>query len=349
MTETPQPDPSPPPPRKRRERYPGRNPRKFEHKYKEQNPDAHPETLAKVIASGKTPAGTHRPIMVAEILEILNPQPGQLAVDCTLGFGGHTQEILTRILPGGRLIGIDADPIELDRTARRLRSLGYPEEAFVPVRSNYAALPVLLAERALRADLLLADLGVSSMQLDNPQRGFSTKFHGPLDMRMNPQKGEPASALLQRLTAPVLETLLRDNADEPSAARLAAHLAGKLFPSTTDLRSAIEASLPRLRAEELNMTVRRVFQALRIAVNHELASLEALLRAAPDCLSPGGCIAILTFHSGEDRRVKTSFEQGARKGVYSEISRDVTRPSPEEQRANPRSASAKLRWARRSK
>jgi 16S rRNA (cytosine1402-N4)-methyltransferase len=339
----------PPTSHKRRPRYSGKNPRRFEDKYKEHNPGRYAETVEKILASGKTPAGTHRPIMVAEILEVLAPKPGELAVDCTLGYGGHAQEILPRLAPGGKLLGLDADPIELPKTEARLRALGFGPDVFTAHRSNFAGLPqVLAANEIAGADLILADLGVSSMQIDDPARGFSVKFAGPLDMRMNPQRGQPASAFLAKISPDALAVLLVENADEPHAATLAPALAGKTFATTKSLANAIRAVLPRLNKEDSDLSVRRVFQALRIAVNDEFSALETFLRNLPASLNPGGRVAILTFHSGEDRRVKKSFEAGLRDGFYSDIAREVLRPSPAEQYANPRSAPAKLRWARRA-
>jgi 16S rRNA (cytosine1402-N4)-methyltransferase len=341
---------SPPPPRphQRRVRYAGKHPRHFEEKYKEHLPGRYAQTVAKVLAAGKTPAGMHRPVMVAEVMEALAPQPGEVAVDCTLGFAGHAQELLARIQPGGRLLGLDTDPIELPKAEARLRGLGFGADVFTALRSNFAGLPQALWQAELKgADLLLADLGASSMQLDDPGRGFSVKHEGPLDMRMNPQRGQPASVLLQRIGAEALQTLLAENADEPYAAMLAAALAGKFFATTTALAKAVRAALPRLNKEDAADSMRRVFQALRIAVNDEFSALETLLRHLPACLNPGGRAAVLSFHSGEDRRVKKSFAAGLRAGIYAEIS-GVLRPGAEERRANPRCAPAKLRWARRA-
>jgi len=340
---------SPPPPHKRRVRYSGKYPRRFEEKYKEHDPGRYAETVAKVLVSGKTPAGTHRPIMVAGILEALAPRPGEVAVDCTLGFGGHARELLARIQPGGRLLGLDSDPIELPKTEARLRGLGFGPEVFIALRRNFAGLPQALWETQIQgADLILADLGVSSMQLDDPGRGFSMKNDGPLDMRMNPGRGQPASALLAGIRAEPLRELLEENADEPHAATLAPVLAGKQFVSTTALARTIRAALPRLNKEDGDDSIRRVFQALRVAVNDEFSALETFLRQLPACLNPGGRAAVLSFHSGEDRRVKKSFQAGLRAGLYAEVS-EVLRAEPEERRANPRSTPAKLRWARRSK
>ena len=337
--------PVPPPvPHKRRVRYSGKNPRRFEDKYKEHGSD--PETIAKVIASGKTPVGTHRPIMVAEILAVLAPQPGELAVDCTLGYGGHAQEILAKISPGGKLLGLDQDPVELPKTEARLRALGFDETVFTAHRSNFAGLPQMLAANEIAgADMILADLGVSSMQIDDPARGFSVKFSGPLDMRMNPQRGQPVSALLEKIKPDALAALLAVNADEPKAVQLGAALAGKSFATTHALADAIRAALPHVAKEDCHLHIRRVFQALRIAVNDEFSALETFLRILPTCLKPNGRVVILTFHSGEDRRVKKAFETGLWGKVYSAIAEEVIRATPEEQRSNPRSAPAKLRWA----
>ncbi|HWB61719.1 MAG TPA: 16S rRNA (cytosine(1402)-N(4))-methyltransferase RsmH [Chthoniobacteraceae bacterium] len=330
-------------PHRRRPRYAGKHPRKFEEKYKERDPGRYAGTVAKVMASGKTPAGMHRPIMVAEILDALAPRPGETAADCTLGYGGHAREILARIQPGGRLVGLDVDPIELPKTETRLRALGFDEKTFSAHHSNFAGLPKVISG----ADMILADLGVSSMQFDDPARGFSMKANGPPDMRMNPNRGQPASALLQKTGADALAELFAENADEPHAQTIAAALAGRAFDGTLALADAVRRALPRLRDEERELSVRRVFQALRIAVNDEFSALDTFLRNLPLCLNPGGRVAILTFHSGEDRRVKKAFAAGLRDGVYCEISNEVIRPSAEERRDNPRSASAKLRWAKK--
>jgi 16S rRNA (cytosine1402-N4)-methyltransferase len=343
----------PPAPHVRRRRYPGRNPRAFHDKYKELNPERYRQDVERVLASGKTPAGTHIPIMVAEVLECLRPVPGDIAVDCTLGAGGHARPILDRIAPAGRLIGLDADPIELPKTEARLRAAGFGPDVFVARTANFAGLPAALAAEGLTAaNVVLADLGVSSMQFDNPDRGFSYKGVGPLDMRMNPGRGEPASALVARLDEAELSRVLEENADEPYAALLA-RLLKQHQPDTTHaaeriLRTGLAAEHPRLDKSDIKMSVRRTFQALRIAVNDEFGTLDALLRSLPLCLAPGGRVAFLTFHSGEDRRVKKAFQAGRRGGVYADVADEVIRSAKEETFANRRAASAKLRWAVRA-
>ena len=337
-----EPDETPP---RRRPRYRGKHPRAFGEKYKEHRPEQFPETIGKVLASGKTPAGTHRPVLRAEILDVLAPRPGDFAVDCTLGYGGHARAVLERIAPGGHLLALDADPIEGTRTRDRLRAAGYGPDVFTWERRNFAGLAALLVGRRPEgADLVLADLGVSSMQLDRPERGFSVRLDGPLDMRMNPERGLPASEWLNRTRPETLARALLENADEPRAERLAAALAGRNFATTGALAAAVAALVPGPDGED---TVRRVFQAVRIEVNEEFGALDALLRALPGCLAPGGRVAILTFHSGEDRRVKHAFREGLRAGGYAHAADEVIRAGLEERRANPRSTSAKLRWARR--
>jgi 16S rRNA (cytosine1402-N4)-methyltransferase len=344
-----------PVPHKRRPRYRGTHPRRFNEKYKELDPQKNPDLIEKVIASGKTPAGTHRPIMVDEILRVLAPRPGQVAVDCTLGYGGHSSQILPRLLPGGRLIGIDTDPLEIVKTEARLRAQhpALPHEALTVCHTNFAALPRVLGENGLAgADLILADLGCSSMQLDDPTRGFSYKLDGPLDLRMNPDKGRPASEWLGTVDEAQLARVLTDNADQTNAAPLAAAIlrahAQQPLRRTGQLARVVMQTLPRNASDDERKDVaRRVFQALRIEVNAEYQVLDSLLRTLPDCLNPGGCIAILTFHSGEDRRVKHAFRDAHAAGRYTEISTDVLRPTPEEIHSNPRASSAKLRFARR--
>jgi len=247
------------------------------------------------------------------------------------------------------LIGLDADPIELPKTIERLRGAGFGDAAFQAIRSNFAGLPKVLASLNIEAvDAVFADLGVSSMQLDNPERGFSFKFEGPLDMRMNPQRGQSAAGLIQGISGEALAELLAENADEPHAPIVARALAGSRFETTTALGKAIRNALPRLANDDQENSIRRVFQALRIAVNDEFGALNALLRALPGVLKVGGRAVILSFHSGEDRRVKKTFEAGLAAGLYRDIAHELVRPPATERHANPRSAPAKLRWAIRA-
>ena len=288
--------------------------------------------------------------MVSEILHVLRPRPGDVAVDCTLGYGGHSRELLSAIQPGGRLIALDTDPLELPKTEQRLRSLGVPADSLIAARTNFAGLSRTLAEHAPEgADVLLADLGLSSMQIDDPARGFSYKQDGPLDMRMNPQRGVSAAEWLSKVSVAELAGALVENADEPRAVLLAKAIvqAQSEYPlmTTLDLAELIRRQLSRLSTDVTSATIQRVFQAIRIAVNDEFEVLDALLRQLPLCLKSGGRVAILSFHSGEDRRVKQAFKQGLTSGDYSQIAPDVTRASYDEQHANPRSAPAKLRWA----
>jgi 16S rRNA (cytosine1402-N4)-methyltransferase len=346
-------DPDAAPGHIRRVRYKGKHPRAFHEKYKELNSERYADEVAKVLASGKTPAGTHVPIMVDELLDCTRPAPGEVAVDCTLGGGGHARALLERLQPGGRLIGLDLDPLELPKTEARMRAAGYGHESFTARVGNFAGLGQALgAENLAAADIVVADLGVSSMQIDNPDRGFSYKGAGPLDMRMNPSRGEPASDLLARTSEAALATLLDENADEPHAVLIARLLKEHRLTTTQSMERAVRMglnkALPRLPKADVKMSTRRTFQALRIAVNDEFSALDALLRALPHCLAPGGRVAIITFHSGEDRRVKKAFQAGARAGIYSDVAREVIRSSMSETRANRRAAAAKLRWAVRA-
>jgi 16S rRNA (cytosine1402-N4)-methyltransferase len=347
------PPPDAPPAHVRRRRYAGKNPRAFHDKYKELSPERYPADVQRVLGSGKTPAGMHVPIMVREVLECLRPAPGDVAVDCTLGGGGHARAILERIQPGGRLIGLDVDPLELPRAEASLRAAGFGADVFVARQGNFAGLAKALeADGRFHADVILADLGVSSMQFDNPHRGFSYKGVGPLDMRMNPQRGEPASELIARMSEDALAILLENNADEPHSHLIATLLKARPIDTTHAadrvLRAGLTSALPRLDKADVKMSIRRTFQALRIAVNDEFSALEALLRSLPQCLVPGGRVAILTFHSGEDRRVKKAFQAGRREGAYSDVASEVIRSAKEETFANRRASSAKLRWAVRA-
>ena len=345
------------PPHKRRVRYSGTHPRQFEEKYKELDPTRHAAEVDKVMQRGQTPAGMHRSICVDEILGILNPQPGETGLDVTLGFGGHTQALLPKVMPGGRMFGMDVDPIELPRTTERLRALGFDETVLSVHRKNFSEMATLLPLAGGGFDFVLADLGVSSMQIDNPVRGFSFRADGPLDLRLDPTSGQSASELLLSVTRAHLRDLLTDNSDEPFAVPLAAALQGQYLETTVQLADLIRATMERVfkpslpqeeRLTETKKVLQRTFQALRIEVNNEFGVLDNLLESLPGCLKPGGRVAILSFHSGEDRRVKKAFQTGERNGTYARVAPDPIRASFEERRANSRSTSAKLRWAVRA-
>lgn len=349
MSDTPD---DPAPVHKRRPRYRGTHPRRFEERYKELDSGRYPGIVPHVLAKGRTPAGQHVPIMVDEIIEALAPRPGERVVDVTLGYGGHARRLLDRVLPGGALLGLDADPLELPRTEARLREAGYGPEAFTARRCNFAGLAGALAERGWGdgADVVLADLGLSSMQIDNPARGFGYGADGPLDMRMNPNRGLAAAEWLERAGLEQLVRAFRDNADEPAAEPLAEALVARRghLRTTRDLADAVLEASRWLGRDDGDASVRRVFQALRIEVNDEFGALDALLRALPGALRPGGRAAILSFHSGEDRRVKHAFAAGERDGTFAAVAPEVIRATPAERHANPRSKPAKLRWARRA-
>jgi 16S rRNA (cytosine1402-N4)-methyltransferase len=291
--------------------------------------------------------------MVDEVLRCLQPMPGEVAVDCTLGGGGHALAILEHLRPGGRLFGIDVDHLELPHADARLRRAGVSDARFECRHGNFADISSLLSREGIAAaDLVLADLGVAARQVENPLRGFSYKVPGPLDMRMNPSQGEPAWQLLARLGVDALASILRENADEPHADVIAALLKSQNI-ATTDaaerlVRMGLHRAVPALTNADVKRSLRRTFQALRIAVNDEFASLDTLLTSLPQLLAPGGRAVILTFHSGEDRRVKKAFQAGHRAGVYADIATDVVRSKKEETFANRKAAAAKLRWAVRA-
>ena len=340
-------------PHKRRVRYSGTHPRKFSEKYKELNPEKYQDTIERVISKGSTPAGMHISICVQEILTFLQIKPGMKGLDATLGYGGHSRKMLEALQGRGHLYALDVDPIEIVKTTKRLREAGFSEEIFTPISENFANVD-RVAEQYGSFDFLLADLGVSSMQIDNPERGFSYKQEGPLDLRLNPQNGEPASERLRKMNREEIEGMLIDNSDEPYAAEIARAIAGRnrkgqKIDTTTKLAELIGETLTFLpekeRKEAVKKSCARVFQALRIDVNSEFEVLEAFLTKLPSCMAPGGRIAILTFHSGEDRLVKRAFKEGKKAGIYSEVAEDVIRPSSEECAKNPRAKSTKMRWA----
>jgi 16S rRNA (cytosine1402-N4)-methyltransferase len=341
------------PKRPRRVRYKGTHPKSFKEKYKELQPEQYSDDVAKVLQQGRTPAGMHRSICVTEILEFLKIQPGQIGLDATLGYGGHSLEMLKCLVPGGKLFAIDVDPLELPRTRERLNSLGYGAEVLVIKKMNFSCIDQIVAEAGL-LNFVLADLGVSSMQIDNPERGFSFKVEGPLDLRLNPKSGKSAADLLKNISQDQLEDLLTENADELYAEDISKAIISKIkkgiaITTTTQLQEIISDALEFLpatnRKEDIKKSCQRSFQALRIAVNDEFGVLDKFLEKLPSSLTTGGRVAILSFHSGEDRRVKKSFQRLFREGIYSDVAPDPIRPSAEECNTNPRARSAKLRWA----
>lgn len=343
-------------PHKRRVRYKGKYPKKYEEKYKELQPEKYGDTIAKVISKGSTPAGMHISIMVKEILDFLQIQPGQQGLDATLGYGGHTREMLKCLNGQGHLYALDVDPIESAKTKERLNKQGFGDDILTVRLQNFRDIDQV-AEEVGKFDFVLADLGVSSMQIDNPERGFSYKVDGPLDLRMNPRKGISAAQRLQEITREELYGMLLENADEPYAEEISrevisAQKKGKKIETTTDLRLVIEKALSFLPAKEqkegVKKSCQRTFQALRIDVNSEFEVLYEFMDKLPGVLKPNGRVAILTFHSGEDRLVKKAFKQYYKEGIYKEIANDVIRPSAEECAKNGRARSTKMRWAIRA-
>lgn len=340
---------------KRRVHYSGKYPKKFEEKYKELQPEKYSDIAEHVKAKGNTPAGTHISIMVDEILEFLDIKPGQRGLDCTFGYGGHSSKMLECLKGEGHLVSLDVDPIESEKSKERLRNMGYGEDIFDVELINFANVDEV-AKKYGKFDFVLADLGVSSMQIDNPKRGFSYKIEGPLDLRMNPTKGESAAELLAAMSEEELIGILMENADEPYAEKIAKTVtsfkkSGQPIETTTQFKHVIERALADIKMPEkdkkdtIKKTCARCFQALRIEVNQEYEVLYSLLEKLPDVLNPGGRVAILTFHSGEDRLVKQSFKAYTREGLYADSARDVIRPSAQECIDNPRAKSTKMRWA----
>lgn len=314
---------------KRRVRYSGTHPRNYKEKYKELNPEKYADTISKVIQKGGTPAGMHISICVQEILDFFDIQPGQQGLDATLGYGGHTSKMLEK---------------------------GFGSDILTVKLENFANIDKV-AKEAGKFDFVLADLGVSSMQIDNPDRGFTFKAEGPLDLRMNPEKGISAAERLHDISREELAGMLVENADEPYAEEIAEAVTEKIrkggkIETTTGLHQVIGEALAFIpekeRKEAIRKSSQRVFQALRIDVNHEFEVLYDFLDKLPGVLKPGGKVAILTFHSGEDRLVKKSFKQWKKEGLYSEIAKDVIRPSKEECFRNSRAKCTKMRWAIRS-
>lgn len=309
-----------------------------------------------------TPHGEHIPVLLADVMEVLYPQPGDVVFDGTLGFAGHAAELLERIGPTGMLLGTDFDPINLEQARTRLHQVGHP---FHLHQGNFAGVQTIVAQHGHDGvDVLLVDLGMSSMQLDEPERGFSYMRDGPLDMRMDPTRGQTAAELLAHITEEELRLALEEIGDEPNAEWIARaiveHRKNQSLQRTVELSQligkAVGLQVGRNDGHKLRKgkdkwethPAARTFQVLRIMVNRELANLNHLLRVLPSVLKPGGRAGIISFHSGEDRRVKHAFKQGLTTGVYERIAEDPIRPRFDEQRDNPRSRSAKLRWAVRA-
>lgn len=333
----------------RRIRYKGTHPKVFKEKYKELQPEKYAEDIEKIKNKGATPAGMHRSICVNEILEVLQIKPCQVGMDATLGYGGHSLEMLKQLAPGGKLYATDVDPFELPKTTERLAALGFGPDVFFPRKMNFSQIDLIVHEAGL-LNFVLADLGVSSMQIDNPERGFSLKVDGPLDLRLNPKSGKSAAAFLKTISQEELEEILIENADEPYADEIAEAIMlqlkkGGTIDTTNQLKNTISQTLDFLNPDAIKKSCTRSFQALRIAVNDEFGVLDTFLEKLPDALVPGGKVAILSFHSGEDRRVKKAFQSFYRQGIYSDIAPDPIRPTPQEIGSNPRARSAKLRWA----
>ncbi|KAF5073856.1 MULTISPECIES: 16S rRNA (cytosine(1402)-N(4))-methyltransferase RsmH [Acetobacterium] len=341
------------PKHQRRPRYKGTHPKAYRDKYKELQPEKYADTIEKVMQKGSTPAGMHRSICVDEILDFLQITPGQTGLDATLGFGGHTQAMLRCLGGKGHLYALDVDPIELPRTQKRLEDLGYGSELLTVRQMNFSGIDQIALESG-PIDFVLADLGVSSMQIDNPERGFSFKFEGPLDLRLNPEKGISAADRLKTISEYELEGMFIENADEPNAAAIAQAVISQRnkgidIRTTTQLQEIIKDAvkfIPGSNSKDaIKKSCQRCFQALRIDVNDEYEVLYEFLEKLPSVLAPGGRVAILAFHSGEDRLVKKSFQRLFREGIYREVAPGPIRPSAVECNTNSRARSAKLRWA----
>jgi len=284
----------------------------------------------------------HISVLVAETLALLQPQPGQIIVDCTVGGGGHTRLLAERVVPGGQVVGLDQDA--------RMLELARPRLADLPVtliQRNFEDLLEVLRELGIdRVDAVLADVGFSSDQLADPQRGLSFQHDGPLDMRLDTSRGEPASAMLRRLHEHELADIFWRYGEERHSRRVARKIVEtrKKSPlgTTAELADLVRSCVPRSRGHAIDPAT-RVFQALRIAVNDELGALERLLDVLPRCLKPGGRAAIISFHSLEDRLVKRAFRN---RDVFAELTRKPVQASAEESARNPRARSAKLRVAR---
>jgi 16S rRNA (cytosine1402-N4)-methyltransferase len=344
---------------KRRPRYSGTHPKRYSQKYKEHHPEKFPHLHEHLRAKGKTPASTHVPIMVEEIIGTLKPQPGEIVGDCTLGYGGHARAFAQHLGPEGRIIGFDVDGPELEKTRERLKDL---EPTLTILHKNYAGIASVLQQENLSGfDIIFADIGVSSMQVDDPGRGISYKHKGPLDMRMDQRLQETGVDLLGKLSVDTLSAALKELSDEPDHEEIARAIVEQRedqpITQTNQLIRLVfhvKRLTPKAWKEQQKRRFNtlhpaaRTFQALRILVNDELGALQQLLRVAPDCLNPGGRIGIISFHSGEDRLVKQAFREGKATGQYDIISGKPITSRRKEIMQNPRSSSAKFRYAKKS-
>ena len=301
------------------------------------------------IRNPKSEIPWHRPVLVKQVLEWLAPTPGNTIVDATVGTGGHSLAILPHLLPAGRLIAIDCDTQALEHAKLRLTEF-HPHVEFL--HDNFSNLPEALARFGItRVHGLLADLGMSSLHVDQPERGFSFQQEGPLDMRMDQRLTTTAASLIHRLSEQDLARLLETDGEERWARRIAKRIvsARHLQPirTTTQLARLVADAVPRRAASRRLHPATRTFLALRIAVNEELASLQKLLDVLPEVLLSGARAVFITFHSLEDRLVKRAFQRGARAGVFRLLIKKPVRPSAQEIAENPRSRSAKLRAVER--
>jgi 16S rRNA (cytosine1402-N4)-methyltransferase len=318
------------------------------------NGDVHATFLYDVSMKRET---RHIPVLLAPVLAVLNPQPNQIFVDCTLGLGGHSAEILKRLAGNkGQLIATDFDPASIEIARKNLGKIGREGKSFHLFNTNFAGLPACLAQLGIeKVHGVLADLGVSSPQIDDAARGFSYRQPGPLDMRMDPGRGQSAAQLLAKISEKDLLAALVQLGDEEDAVAVARAIveerAVRPIETTEHLARIVsharDFTVTRAAGAKLHPAA-RTFQTLRILVNREHANLERLLKILPDILLPGGIAALIAFHSGEDRPIKQAFRDGRRSGVYSDISPDPVLADDAEIARNPRSRSAKLRWARRA-
>lgn len=294
-------------------------------------------------------AGAHEPVMLAEVLEYLDPRPGHTVVDGTIGLAGHATALAERVGSTGTLVGFDWDAAMLERARERLS--GTPLRALHLVRDDYRSIPTRLAELGVvSANGILLDLGLNSAQIDDPSRGLSFLQEGPLDMRMNRDDREPAAALLNRLTAAQIEDALREYGDERWARAIAKQIVERRrsapLRTTNDLVECVLAAIPPRAREKRIHPATRTFQAIRILTNRELEDLEDAIVAIAETLAPGGTLVVMAYHSGEDREVKHAFRALSERG-FQVLTPKPIGPSPEEIFTNPRSRSAKLRAIRR--